>query len=78
MMAICPKFGTKGRGVSVGVAVGGSVAVGGIGVGISVDVAEGTGEGDATLGGAEVVQAETKTSNKIQMPKGFIQAFHKK
>jgi hypothetical protein len=78
MMVMCPKFGTRGRGVSVGKGVveagGGRVAMGGISV--SVDV--GGGMGDATLGGADVVQAETKTNNKIQKPKRFIQAFLKK
>ncbi len=74
-MAMCPKLGTRGRGVSVGEGVaeagGGRVAVGGAGV--NVDVAEGT--GDATLGGAEVMQAVIKMNNKIQKPKRFIQAF---
>ena len=75
MMAICPKLGTSGLGVSVGKGVaeagGGRVTVGGAGV--NVDIAEGM--GDATLGGADVVQAEIKTNNKIQKPKRFIQAF---
>ena len=74
-MATCPKFGTRGRGVSVGTAVGGRVAVGGTGVKVNVAVAEGT--GDAMLGGAEVVQAGSKTKSKIQKPKRFIQAFRK-
>ena len=63
MMAMCPKFGTRGRGVAVGVTVGGRVAVGGRGV--EVDVSVGT--GDATLGGAEVAQAARSISR--YMPK---------
>jgi hypothetical protein len=68
MMAICPKFGTRGRGVAVGVTVGGRVAVGGTTVGGSgeeVDISVGT--GDATLGGAEVAQAAKNISR--YMPK---------
>jgi hypothetical protein len=79
IMAMCPKFGTRGRGVAVGVCEGVARAVGErvtVGAGVNVGVAEGT--GDATLGGAEVVQAEIKTNRKIQKPSRFIRAFLKK
>jgi len=68
MTAMWPKFGTRGCGVAVGVMVGEAVAVGGMAV--KVDVAEGM--GDATLGGAEVVQPEIRTNRKIQKPNRFI------
>jgi hypothetical protein len=68
IMATCPKFGTRGLAVSVGMAVGEKVAVGGAGA--KVGVAEGT--ADATLGGADVVQAEIKTNRKIQIPSRYI------
>ena len=67
-MAMCPKFGTRGRGVTVGVMVGNSVAVGGRGV--EVEVAEGT-EG-ISVGGAEVAQATWKTSKIIPKPERVI------
>src|SRR5687768_12313008 len=75
IMAMCPKLGTRGRGVSVGKGVaeagGGRVAV----EGASVNVEATVGTGDATLGGAEVMQAVIKMNNKIQKQKRFIQAF---
>lgn len=62
MIAMYWKFGTRGRGVSVGVMLGEGVKVGeGVNVGrIGVGVAVAVGVGDATLGGAEVAQAVNK------------------
>jgi hypothetical protein len=65
MMAMYPKLGTRGRGVAVGVKVGKAVVVGEGGSGVEVEIMEGA--GDATLGGAEVVQANSNTSKN--MPK---------
>ena len=70
-MAICPKFGTRGRGVSVGTAVGEGVAVGRAGA--TVNVAGGTAV--AMLGGADVAQAEVNTNRKIQTRNRYIRSF---
>ena len=76
MMAMCAKFGTRGRGVSVGVKVGKAVAVGEGGSGVEVEVTEGT--GDATLGGAEVVQANSNTSKNMPEAKRIMQILSSK
>jgi hypothetical protein len=68
IMAICPKLGTRGRGVSVGTGVGERVAVGGAGK--TVNVAGGT--ADAMLGGADVAQAEINTNRNIQTRNRYI------
>jgi hypothetical protein len=71
MMAMCPKLGTRGLGVSVGVKLGKAVAVGEGGTAVKVAVTEGT--GDAMLGGAEVVQANSNTSNNMPKAERVIQ-----
>ena len=70
IMTMCPKLGTRGRGVAVGVceAVGTRVGVGGTDVAVNVAV----GMGDITVGGADVAQAVSKTNRKIQKPNRFI------
>ena len=65
---MCPKFGTRGVGVTVGVTVGTSVAVGGR----SVKVAVTAGTEGSRVGGAEVVQAISKTSNNVLNPERVI------
>jgi hypothetical protein len=71
IMAIYPKSGTSGRGVSVGIAVGERVAAGRVGA--AVNVAGGT--ADAMLGGADVVQAEIATNRGNQIINRNIWAF---
>ena len=65
---MCPKFGTRGRGVAVGVTVGKSVAVGGRGV--EVDVGGGT--VGIRVGGADVVQAAREKSKSMPNPERVI------
>jgi len=67
IIAMCPKFGTRG-GVTVGVTVGTSVAIGGK----SVKVAVTAGTEGIRVGGAEVVQATSKTSNNMLNPERVI------
>jgi hypothetical protein len=69
MIATCPKFGTRGCGVAVCVAVGEGVRVGGTGV--EVDVVEGTGEG-IMVGDGVAVQAIRKTGKNRKMTERVI------
>jgi hypothetical protein len=68
IMAICPKFGIRGEGVTVGVTVGASVEVGGSSVEVSVTA----GTEGIRVGGADVVQATSKTINNMPNPERFI------
>jgi hypothetical protein len=74
IIAICPKFGTRGGGVTVGVTVGTSVAVGGSSVGVAVTA----GIEGIRVGGAEVAQATSKASNNMLNPERVINSvsFH--
>jgi hypothetical protein len=75
IIAMRPKFGTKGGGVTVGVMAGEDVGVGGTGV--KVAVGEGTGDG-VTVGNGVAVQAVNNINPRPRMPNRFIESSFEK